>query len=371
MRAVAAVALLGLAACKNEPKQPIVIGVIAPLTGPQASYGVSARNGIDLAVKEQSAKGGLLSREIRVLHLDSQGDPAIAADAARRLITEDKADLLLGEVSSEPALATAPVAQRALTPMLTPAATSPRVTELGDYVFRICFADPFQAEALARFAAEELALARVAVLRNLDSDYSIALAEAFVKRFTELGGTVVAREHFQDADESFEGALEKIRAAGAQAVYVPAYQTEIQELAKERKALGDNVVLLGGDGWDSNELMLVAGSALEGSYFTTHYSSDDPRPEVRAFVAAYHEEYNEIPDATAALGYDTARYAMAAIREADTIEKPEVREALAALGGFSGVTGPIRLDAKRNAIKPAVVLKIEAGKRKYVKSVAP
>jgi branched-chain amino acid transport system substrate-binding protein len=245
------------------------------------------------------------------------------------------------------------------------------VTELGEHVFRICFADPFQADAMARFAAESLQVKKAAVLRDLDSEYSIALAEAFVKRFTELGGSIVANEHFQVRDTTLVAELEKIRVSGAEAVYVPAYQSEIQELAKEKKALGDDVVLLGGDGWDSNELLLIAGTLLEGSYFTTHYSSDDPRPEVRAFVDKYSKEYNETPDATAALGYDTARYAMAAIVEADSSEKPEIREALATLEGFVGVTGPIRLDAKRNAIKPAVVLKIEAGRRKYVKSVAP
>jgi branched-chain amino acid transport system substrate-binding protein len=365
------VSLLALAlvlSCKKSDERPIVIGAIAPLTGPQASYGVSAKNGIDLAVAEQ---GELLGRKLQVVHLDSQGDGAIAADAARRLITEHHADVLVGDVSSQSAQAMAPIAQRALTPMLTPAATSPSVTAHGEHVFRICFVDPFQADAMARFAIEGLKVKRAAVLRDLGSEYSISLAEAFVKRFSELGGTIVANEHFEAEDPSFTEELERIRSAGAEVLYVPAYHTEIQHLAKERRTLGEGVILLGGDGWDANELLLAAGAMLEGSYFITHYSADDPRPEVKRFVDAYVKAYNEQPDATAALGYDTARYAIAAIEKADGTEKPEVRQALATLEGFVGVTGPIRLDDKRNAIKPAVVLRISRGRRAYVKSVLP
>ncbi len=367
------VRLVGLAllsfACKRTPETPIVIGVVEPLTGPRASYGVSAKNGIDLAIAEENA-AGRLGRKIEVVHLDDQGEGSIAVDAVRRLIAEEHVDLLIGEVASDAALAMAPAAQRAATPMLTPAATSPRVTDVGDYIFRICFADPFQADAMAHFAIRELSLDKAAVLRDLDSEYSIDLAEAFAARFTALGGHVVATEHFQQGDRSFAPALEKIRRAGAAAVYVPAYHLDVARLSTERERLG-GAILLGSDGWDANELLLTAGPALEGSYFTAHVSMDDPRPEVKRFVEAYTKEYNEQPDATAALGYDAARYALAAIRETGSTDKEEVRAALAGLEGFTGVTGPIHLDARRDAIKPAVVVKIEGGRRVYVKSVAP
>ena len=182
-----------------------------------------------------------------------------------------------------------------------------------------------------------------------------------MKTYSALGGKLVANEHFQREDASFGPELAEIRSSGAQAVYVPAYQEDVQRLARERSSL-EGIALLGGDGWDANELLQATGDQLSGSYFTTHYSADDPRSEV-TFVEAYQREYNEVPDAVAALGYDTARYAFAAIVDADSTEKEALRVALAELEGFVGVTGPIRLDAKRNAQKPVVVVQIEKGRR--------
>lgn len=372
LRALSLSALIITAGCvEKKDTTPILFGVVVPLTGPQASYGVATKNGVDLAIAEQNRAGGVFGRKVKAVHIDDMGVPEQARDAVRRLITEVQADVLIGEVTSNAALAMAPVAQRALTPLITPSATNPRVTALGSYVFRLCFADPFQAEVMAKYAKEELKLARVAVLRDLGSDYSLGLAEAFKERFTKLGGEIVAFEHYQEEDESFTALLQKVKEAKPDAIYVPGYHTEIRRIAQAKKDIDLNAVLLGGDGWDTNELLGGTTEILEGSYFTTHYSTGDPRPGVKRFVEAYVQELNEQPDAYAALGYDAAKYALAAIIDADTTDKEELRDALATLESFDGVTGRITLDENRNAIKPAVILEVKDGKRRYVASRGP
>lgn len=372
LRALLLSALIAGTGCiREKSKEPILFGVVIPLTGPQASYGVAAKNGIDLAIAEQNRAGGVFGRKIKAIHIDDVGVPDQARDAARRLITEFQVDVLIGEVTSNAALAMAPVAQRALTPLITPSATNPRVTELGPYVFRLCFADPFQAEVMAKYARKELELTRIAVLRDLGSDYSLGLADAFKERFVKLGGEIVAFEYYQDEDESFEPVLKKIAEAKAEAIYVPGYHKEIRRIAREKKKLGLDVILLGGDGWDTNELLTGTADLLDGSYFTTHYSTGDPRPAVKRFVDAYVEDFNEQPDAYAALGYDAAKYALTAIVDADSTDKEELQDALASLENFDGVTGRIKLDEKRNAVKPAVILTVKSGKRSYVASRGP
>jgi branched-chain amino acid transport system substrate-binding protein len=276
---------------------------------------------------------------------------------------------LLGEIASSRSLAAAPEAQRARVPMISPGSTNPKVTEVGDYVFRACFIDPFQGTVMARFAVDELKVKKVAILFDFKQDYSVGLADFFRKTFSELGGEIVADERYTSGDIEFRAQLTTIRAAKPDAIFVPGYYTELGLIAKQARELGIEVPLLGGDGWDSEKTLEIGGSAVEGYYFSTHYAADADSPKVQEFVKAYKAKYNETPDAMAALGYDTAGILADALTRAGSTEGPVLRDAIAATQNYEGVTGKITIDPARNARKDAVVLKIEGGKFKFYRQV--
>jgi branched-chain amino acid transport system substrate-binding protein len=353
------------AAADNE----IRIGVVGALTGPIALFGTNTRNGIDLAVKQVNASGGVLGKQVKAIHLDDQGKPEEAKTAIQRLITQDKVQVVLGEVTSSGSLAMGPVAQRAKIPMITPASTNPAVTEVGDFIFRVCFIDPFQGWVMAKFAAENLKLKKVAILQDVRNDYSVGLANSFTKHFTEMGGQVVANESFAMGDTDYKTQLTKIRGMSPQAIYIPAYYTEVGQIARQARELKIEAQLLGGDGWDSEKLFEGGGKAVEGAYFSNHYHPDEPRPEVRAFLDAFKQDFNEEAYAITALGYDAAMVAFDAIKRAGSTDPQKIRDALAATKGYPGVTGSITIDAGRNAQKPAVITQIKDGKRTLVTQI--
>jgi branched-chain amino acid transport system substrate-binding protein len=253
--------------------------------------------------------------------------------------------------------------------MISPASTNPKVTEVGDYVFRTCFIDPFQGAVMARFAFEDLKARRVAILSDFKQDYSVGLADFFRKKFTELGGEIVADERYTSGDIEFRAQLTTIRAAEPEAVFVPGYYTELGLIAKQARELGLNVPLLGGDGWDSAKTLEIGGDAVEGYYFSNHYAADSDSPKVQDFVKRFEARYGSRPDAMAALGYDAAGILADAIRRAGTTDGPALRDAIAATKGYDGVTGLITIDAERNARKDAVVLKIDGGRFRFFRSV--
>jgi len=253
--------------------------------------------------------------------------------------------------------------------MISPASTNPKVTEVGDYVFRTCFIDPFQGAVMARFAKEELGAKKVAILFDFKQDYSVGLADFFRKTFLAQGGQIVADERYTSGDIEFRAQLTTIRAASPDAVFVPGYYTELGLIAKQARELGLNVPLLGGDGWDSAKTLEIGGKAVEGYYFSNHYAADSTSPKVQGFVGAYKAKYGEVPDAMAALGYDMTGILADAIVRAGTTEAPKLRDAIAATKDYDGVTGKITIDAQRNAQKDAVVLKIEDGQFKFYRSV--
>lgn len=351
---VAACAALVLFACKREPEGELVAGVVAALTGANASYGVSMKNGVALAVEEAKKSG----RRIRAIEIDDQSSAEEAAAAVQRLVTDDKAQVILGEPSTAPSLAMAPIAQRAEVPMITPSATDPMITEHGEFVFRVCFVDPLQAAVMASFAVEDLKVERVAILRDVDSSYSVALADAFKEK---IGARAVRDEAYARTDSDFGAVLAELAKSGAQAVYVPGYATELAKIAPAAAAL--HLRLLGADGFDAAPLIEEHGRELEGAHFTTHFDALEPRPEVGAFAARYREMFNEAPDAVAALGYDAARVAFTAALAGDGAA---FRDAIARTKDFPGVTGVITIDDRRNAVKGVVIVAIENGKRKFI-----
>ncbi|WP_257453510.1 ABC transporter substrate-binding protein [Archangium lipolyticum] len=349
----------------------ILLGEVGSLTGAQATFGISTRNGIDLALKEANAAGGVKGKKLAVRVYDDQGKPEEAAQAVTRLITQDKVVLILGEVASSNSLAMAEKAQAAGVPMITPSSTNPAVTDKGDFIFRVCFIDPFQGFVMAKFARENLQLNQVAIFQDNKSAYSIGLTDVFSRKFTEMGGKITATESYSQGDTDFRAQLTAIKRTKPQAIYVPGYYNDVGIIARQAREQGLTVPLMGGDGWDSEKLFELAGNALDGSYFSNHYSPDNPDPKVQKFIADYKAAYGGVPDALAALGYDSAKVAIAAIEKAKDLSGPAIRDAIAQTKDFPGVAGTITLDKNRNAVKSAVILKIGDGKTTFVTSVNP
>jgi len=351
--------------------EEILIGEYGSLTGEDATFGTSTKNGIDIAVDEINAAAGLLGKKVRVIVEDDQGKAEEANIVVTKLITKDKVVAVLGEVASSRSLAAAPVAQQYSVPMISPSSTNVEVTRKGDYVFRVCFLDPFQGFVMAKFATNTLKMTKVAILRDIKSDYSVGLANAFIENFKKMGGTIVGDESYSAGDTDFNAQLTSIKAKNPQAIFVPGYYTAVGLIARQAKKQGIAAPLLGGDGWDSPKLTEIGGAALDGSFFTNHYSVEDPSPEAQKFLAAYKARFNSVPDALAGLGYDSAMVLFEAIKRAGSTDGKKIRDEIARTKDHAGVTGKITLDSERNANKPAVVLEIRGGKFLFRETIGP
>src|SRR5438552_5916987 len=365
-------ALAALAACKKQDQGSgmmspnatghIVLGEVGSMTGTEATFGLSSANGIQLAIDEFNAKGGVKGRQLQVKVLDDQGRPEEAATAATRLIASEHVVALLGEVASTRSLFMAPKAQGAKVPMVSPSSTNPKVTQVGDYIFRACFIDPFQGYVMAKFVHDNLKLAKAAILKDVRNDYSVGLAQNFTEAFTKMGGQILATESYSSGDVDFKAQLTNIKNAHPEVLYVPGYYTDVGLIARQAREAGITAPLTGGDGWDSEKLYEIGGAALEGSYFSNHYSVDDPSPRIQEFVAKFKKAYGgQVPDSLAAQAYDAAGMLFDAMKRAQDLTGPAIREAMAQTKDYKGVTGDITMDDKRNATKPAVVLKVAKG----------
>lgn len=368
--AMATVVTTVILSCAQK-KDVIRIGEYGSLTGTTATFGISTKNGIDMAVAKVNQEGGILGKQVEVIVEDDQGKPEEAATAVKKLINQDKVIAILGEVASSRSLAGAPICQAAKIPMLTPASTNPKVTEVGDFIFRVCFIDPFQGEVMATFSRKSLNVKKAALLTDVKNDYSVALAEYFKKTFAELGGKIVAEESYSEGDIDFKAQLTSIKSKKPETIFIPGYYTEVGLIARQARELGIKIPLTGGDGWDSPRLLEIAGEALEDCYFSNHYSPDDPNPLIQNFVQEYKTKYGEVSDAMAVLGYDAAMVLFEAIKRAGSVDTQKIRDQIAATKDFPGVSGKITIDSSRNAEKPAVVIKISQGELVYVETVYP
>jgi branched-chain amino acid transport system substrate-binding protein len=369
--AVALVSCTGGNSGADSTSSEIIIGEFGSLTGTTATFGISTKNGIDMAVDAVNQSGGLLGKKVRVIVEDDQGKPEEAQTVVTKLINSDQVIAILGEVASSRTMAAAPVAQQNGIPMISPSSTNPKVTEIGDFIFRVCFIDPFQGLVMAKFATNTLKIKNVAILRDIKNDYSVGLADVFVDNFKKMGGTIVADESYSEGDTDFSAQLTSMRSKKPQAIFVPGYYTEVGLVARQAKSLGLAVPLLGGDGWDSPKLIEIGGAALEGSFFSNHYSVDDPSPAIRKFVADYKARFGATPDALGGLGFDAANILFDAIRRSNSTDGAKIRDALAQTKDFAGVTGKITIDEYRNAVKPAVVLQVKEGTLQYVETINP
>jgi branched-chain amino acid transport system substrate-binding protein len=364
--------LTGLTGCGGGNGDAIVVGEYASLTGKEATFGTSSHEGTQLAVEELNAAGGVLGKKIKLITEDDQSKAGEPANVVNKLISKDGVIAVLGEVASSRSLEAAPICQQSSIPMVSPASTNPKVTETGDYIFRVCFIDPFQGTVMANFATKSLKAKKVAVFTDVKSDYSKGLAKFFKEGFTKAGGTIVAELDFNGGDKDFKGQLTAIKSAAPDAVFLPGYYTDVALIAIQAKQLGLNVPLFGGDGWESQTLIDIGKDAVEGHYFSTHYASDADSPKVKAFVESYKKRYGgKMPDAMAALGYDSAMFLADAIKRAGTTDGPKLRDAMAATKEFDAVTGKMAMNAQRDAVKAAVIMQVKDGKFKFVETVAP
>jgi branched-chain amino acid transport system substrate-binding protein len=386
----AAAALLALTACQQKKPEGattsgvsgapavgdvILLGHIGSMTGNEATFGDSSDKGIRLALDEVNAAGGVKGKRLDVKTYDDQGKPEEASVAATRLIVQDKVTVLLGEVASSRSLAMAPIADSKGVPMVTPSSTNPKVTvddagKVHPFVFRVCFIDPFQGTVMAKFATGK-GIKKVAVLRDIKNAYSVGLADFFLSKFKELGGTIVDDQSYKAGDPDFKAQLTAIRAKSPDAIYIPGYYTDVALIARQARELGMKQPMMGGDGWDSAKLYEIGGKALDGCYFSNHYSPDDPAPRIQEFVKKYRDRYGVVPDSLAAQAYDAARISADAMGRARDLSGAAIRDALAATKDYPAVTGVISIDANHDAVKPAVVLEIRNGAAHWVATVEP
>jgi branched-chain amino acid transport system substrate-binding protein len=288
-----------------------------------------------------------------------------------KLISRDGVKAVVGEVSSSRSLAAAPICQASGIPMVSNASTNPEVTKKGDYIFRVCYIDPFQGEVMAKFVWNSLRLTRAAILKDVKNDYSIGLAQYFEETFGKLGGQVVATQAYSEGDTDFKAQLTALKAADPEVVIVPGYYTEAALIVKQARELNMTMPFMGGDGWDSSKLLEIGGASMNNTYFSTAYTADDPNPVVQNFVNKFKALYNETPDAMAALGYDAGKILFDAIGRAGSAEGAKIRDALAATRDFQGVTGVISIDAERNARKPVVIIAVVDAKLKFQETIQP
>ena len=366
------VLMLLVITCGSSTNQnEILIGEYSSLTGTTATFGQSTHRGLMMAVQETNDSGGVLGKKIKLITEDDQSRPEEAATAVTKLISRDKVVAVIGEASSSRSLAAAPICQANQIPMVSNASTNPEVTRKGDYIFRVCFIDPFQGEVLAKFVFNSLKLKRVAVLKDIKNDYSIGLAQFFEENFGALGGEVVAVQAYSEGDADFKAQLTALKGSEPEAVIVPGYYTEAALIVKQARELNMNMPFIGGDGWDSGKLVEIGGAAMENTYFSTAYTADDPDPVVQNFAGKYKSLYKDIPDAFAALGYDAGMILFDAIRRAGGTDGAGIRDALVATRDFRGVTGLITIDKDRNARKSIVIITVVNGKLTYKETIQP
>jgi len=370
----ASLAGLALTGC-NKPgtssASEIRVGEFASLTGKEATFGQMSHHGTELAMEEVNRGGGVLGKPIKLLYEDDQSKSGEPATVVKKLISRDGVVAVLGEVASSRSMEAAPICQQNKAPMISPSSTNVKLTEMGDYIFRVCFTDEFQGKLLASFAKRTLKANNIAILTDTKSDYSVGLTRDFKTPFLANGGKVVAEQVYNGGDKDFKGQLTAVKAANPDGILITGYYTDVGLIAKQARQLGITLPLFGGDGWESSKLIEIGGPDVEGTYFSTHFSPEETSPAVQDFVKKFEAKYHELPDAMAALGYDSAMVLVDAMKRAGTTEGPKLRDAVAATKEFPGVTGKITLDDKRNATKPAVILTVKDGKFKYVETVTP
>jgi len=388
---------LALAGCggggSSSGKDEIVIGEYGSLTGGDATFGQSTKSGVEVALDELTAKsqGKIGGLTVRAVVEDDQGKPEEAASVVQKLINQDRVVAVVGEVASSRSLAGAPICQQNGIPMISPSSTNPDVTRKGDYIFRMCYLDDFQGQVMARFAAQNLGLKRVAMLKDVKNDYSVALSKFCTEEFVKDGGTVVVEQSYSSGDQDFRAQLTAIKAKNPQAIILPGYYTEAGLIGRQARELGLTMPIIGGDGWESSKLLEIGGDAMNGCYYANHWSLDEQNPQLQAFLTAYRAKFKSDPDAIGGLAYDAATVLFGCMEklaaedpatfaglgsskagtEARKAATKKLRDLIAATANYQGATGLITLDENRNPKKPIVMIAVKGGKKVFETRIAP
>ncbi|MCH3949898.1 MAG: ABC transporter substrate-binding protein [Acidaminococcus sp.] len=362
---------------KSGSSDTIKLGGNLEMTGGSASYGISSKNAIELAMKQINDKGGVNGKKLSLVVADNKSEATEATNAMQKLISQDRVVGVIGPNLSSAVIASTAVSGAAKTADITPMGTNPKVTvddqgKVKPYNFRACFIDPFQGTVMARFAFDTLKVRKAAIMIDNSSDYAKGLAQFFKQEFEKAGGQVVGEEMYLQKDTDFKAALTKLKAENPDFLYIPGYYQEVGMIVKQAKELGFNVPMAGGDGWDSAKLAEIAlPDNLNNCYFSSLYSPDDDSKLNKEFVAAYQKEYNAKPDVFAALAYDSTLLFAKAMEDAKSTDPVKIAEALAKVDGFTGVSGPVKFDASHNPIKSAVIIELKDGKQTFRTKVEP
>lgn len=354
----------------------IKVGSNFELSGANATFGKSSVNGIDLAFEQQNAKGGVLGKKLQNVSADNKSDAGESTAAVTKLIGQDKVVAILGSYASTDTLAASQVATDNKIPLLSPTSTNVKVTvengKVKPWIFRACFIDPFQGEVAAKFALNNLKAKTAAVFIDQKSDYSKGLAEAFISNFKKGNGTIVDTEQYvASSDKDFRATLTRMKSANPDYVFIPGYYQEVGLIVKQAREMGMKQPMMGGDGWDSPDLLKIAGAeALNNTYFVNMVAIDDPA--MASFVKEYKAKYNIEPDAMAALAYDAANMLVKAFETAGDTNGEKVRLALENMKGFKGLSGDTNIDPKtHNPVKSAVIIEMKNGKNTFLTKVEP
>lgn len=384
---------LGMAGCGGSTQDQLVIGEYGSLTGGDATFGQSTKAGVEVALDELIAahQGKIGGMTVRTVVEDDQGRPEEAASVVQKLINQDRVIAVIGEVASSRSLAGGPICQQNGVPMISPSSTNPGVTQIGDFIFRMCYLDDFQGQVMARFTAQNLGLKHVAMLKDIKNDYSVALAQFFTDEFVKQGGTIDVEQSYQSGDQDFRAQLTAIKARRPQAIILPGYYTEAGLIGRQARELGLTMPIIGGDGWESAKLIEIGGDAMNGCYYANHWSLDQANPKLQAFLTAYRAKFKSDPDAIGGLAYDAATVLFGCMQklaaddpktfaglgssqagsDARKAATAKLRDLIAATANYDGATGNITLDENRNPKKPIVVIAVKGGKKVFETSIAP
>ncbi|MCX7708329.1 MAG: ABC transporter substrate-binding protein [Clostridia bacterium] len=341
---------------KTNNSNTIKIGAILPVSGQIAAYGELARDGVQLAVDEINAKGGILGKKIELIVEDDEANPEKTVNAFKKLTKQDNIVGIIGALTSKCSLSITQYAQAQKIIMITPTSTNDAVTSAGNFIFRACYNDSYQGQGIAKFSIETLKAKKAAILFDNTNDYSKSLRDNFKKKFEELGGNIVAEESYAAMDKDFNSQLAKIKGTNPGVLFIPDYYTTVSLIAKQVKRQGINVPMLGADGWD--EITFSAGDEIIGSYYSNHFSPNNPDQRVQKFVNDYYSKYNIKPDVLAALNYDAAYILADAIQRAGSIDPDKIQAEMMKTNG-KYLTGNLKFDQNRNPIKSLVMLKIQ------------
>jgi amino acid/amide ABC transporter substrate-binding protein, HAAT family (TC 3.A.1.4.-) len=362
----------------DDEGDTIKIGLNFELSGSVSSYGTSGKEGAELAVEQINAEGGINGKKLELVPVDNKSDNSESTNVALKLITQDNVVAIIGPATTGAVMAEIEVATQYKVPVITPSGTNARITvnedgSLNEYIFRTCFIDPFQGEIAATFAIEELGLKNAAIYYDNSSDYAKGLGAAFKETFTKKGGTIVAEEAYAAGDTDFNSTLTSIKSANPDVVFVPGYYEEVGLIIKQARELGIEAAFIGGDGWDSPDLVKLAGEeALNNAYMIAHYSSDDPDPRIKNFVGAFKEKYGKEPNGFHALGYDSVLFLADALKRAGSTDGEKIKDALQQTKNLELVSGTFSVDPKtNNPIKAATILEFENGTAKFKSKVTP